>query len=456
MKETIAIELLDRALAHQRDGRFGEAAAIYRDVLSLDRQNFDALHLLGVLRYQEGRHNKAIDLIGRAIARSPTSAAAHRNLGQAYLASDRFDKAAASFERAVALDPRFAEAFNALASARFLQGRHEESVAHFRRASEIRPEWAQPRLGLGRAFRASGATAAAIESFRAAWMVDPSSLDSAGELVAAIADLVQGESVTEPFTPIGLGSRKPFVSAVFCSIDASKRARAEALYRRLLSELPHEVLCISDASSLAEAYNRAIRRSRGDIVILSHDDIDILAPDFAGRLVRHLETFDAVGVIGATEMTGPSWNWSGHPNLRGWITHRADAAPTLYAGLVSVRPVAPVKVVDGVFIAARRNVFKSIPFDADTFDGFHLYDIDWSYRASAKGFKLATAGDLLLVHESRGNFGDEWRDCAIRFCDKHDVAAPKAPRREIFEAALGGDDELRSFYRIVAENLTDP
>jgi len=46
----------------------------------------------------------------------------------------------------------------------------------------------------------------------------------------------------------------------------------------LLGDEPYEIVAVRDARSLAEGYNRGVARSSGDIVILSHDDIEFLDP----------------------------------------------------------------------------------------------------------------------------------------------------------------------------------
>ncbi len=40
-----------------------------------------------------------------------------------------------------------------------------------------------------------------------------------------------------------------------------------------------------------------------------------------------------------------------------------------------------IQALDGVFMAMRRKVATSIPFDEALFDHFHLYDLDFSFRA---------------------------------------------------------------------------
>jgi len=57
---------------------------------------------------------------------------------------------------------------------------------------------------------------------------------------------------------------EPRISVLICSIDADKYARVTANYQRLLSGHPHEIIGIHDARSLAEGYNRAVQKSRGE------------------------------------------------------------------------------------------------------------------------------------------------------------------------------------------------
>jgi hypothetical protein len=214
----------------------------------------------------------------------------------------------------------------------------------------------------------------------------------------------------------------------------------------VLHGLRHEVLVFRDARSLAEAYNRGIARSAGEIVVFSHDDVDVLADDFAARLLRHLALVDVVGVVGATRMSGPLPIWAGHPHLRGWITHRPRGGAEWHVDLLDHRPLArEVVVLDGVLLAARRSVLSRVAFDAVAFDGFHGYDVDWSWRAAQAGFRLAAAGDLRVVHESRGRFDATWQRYADRLCAKHGLAPSSPPPPPYYQAVLQRPEEVNAF-----------
>src|SRR6516162_4354363 len=84
------------AYAHDRAGQRDRAEALYRKVLQKAPDHADALHLLGLIAHERGRHQRAIRLIEQALAILPDFAAAHVNLGNALRAAGRRKEAAES------------------------------------------------------------------------------------------------------------------------------------------------------------------------------------------------------------------------------------------------------------------------------------------------------------------------------------------------------------------------
>jgi glycosyl transferase family 2 len=237
-------------------------------------------------------------------------------------------------------------------------------------------------------------------------------------------------------------SESPEVSIIVCSIDADKFARASANYRALFGGHAIEIVGIHDARSLAEGYARGIARSRGARLILSHDDIEILTLDLATRLDHHLAAFDLVGIAGTTRVVGGKWAAAGDPYVFTLVTSPDPEAGGFVTMMLGGGPlvVPGIAALDGVFMAMRREVATAIPFDAETFDGFHLYDLDFSFRAHRGGFRLAVCRDIVLIHESTGTYDAAWEDYRRRFEAKHrdalaSVANPKTGARAAFKAA---------------------
>lgn len=128
-------EVLAIATQHHRAGRLQAAEQIYREILSVVPDQPDALHLLGVLALQAGRHGLAVQYIGRAVELQGNAADFHSNLGSAYRGLGKSPEAAACWRRALELEPNFAEAHYNLGNAFSDLDNLDDAVACYRRAS---------------------------------------------------------------------------------------------------------------------------------------------------------------------------------------------------------------------------------------------------------------------------------------------------------------------------------
>ena len=84
---------LTSAIEMHRAGQLAPAARLYQKALADATDDADALHLLGVVRHQQGDHAGAVELIGRALALRPNVPGFHANLAEAYRALGQWDRA---------------------------------------------------------------------------------------------------------------------------------------------------------------------------------------------------------------------------------------------------------------------------------------------------------------------------------------------------------------------------
>ena len=213
------------------------------------------------------------------------------------------------------------------------------------------------------------------------------------------------------------------ISFVICSVDAAKFAGVERSLARALDGAPHEIVGIHDARSLCEGWARGLKRARGDAVVFCHDDITFHAPGLSARLGRHLARYDIVGIAGTRRCVGMDWSEAGIDDAQGAIVEdRGDGAYFRFYGADaddSGCAAGGMQALDGVFIAARRDAIEDVGFDAATFDGWHGYDADLTFRAHLAGCRLAVALDIPVVHHSR-NLPDLARmRYHLRFADRH-------------------------------------
>jgi tetratricopeptide (TPR) repeat protein len=166
-------EALANAVQHLQAGELQIAEQIYRQILAVDPDQADALHLLGVIAFQMGKHEFAIKYISRAIDLDGTESAFHSNLGNAFKAQGKLDEAVASYRRALELRPDDAGAYNNLGSALQAQGKLDEAVESYRWALKLNPDHVEARGNLGNAFQNQGRLDEAIEAYRRALELNP-------------------------------------------------------------------------------------------------------------------------------------------------------------------------------------------------------------------------------------------------------------------------------------------
>jgi tetratricopeptide (TPR) repeat protein len=131
--------LLRRAVAQHQSGKLPQAIAAYRQVLTVDPRNPDALHMLGVALAQAGRPLDAVPLIQRALETYPNNGLVHLNLANALSALQRYAEALASYQRAAELAPQNAALHGAVCRAALMVGRHAEVLASSERALRLQP-----------------------------------------------------------------------------------------------------------------------------------------------------------------------------------------------------------------------------------------------------------------------------------------------------------------------------
>jgi protein O-GlcNAc transferase len=178
--------LLNQALDALNNRRFKEAETLFRNVLSKDANNFDALHILGIVCSENGkvleaenffltalsidsgfpplfynyglflakqkRYQESIEHYDKAIGLHPNYADAHSGRGNALLELRRCDDALAAFDKALALKPSLENAWLGRGNVLAQLGRHDDALAAYDRALALKPSLENAWLGRGNVF----------------------------------------------------------------------------------------------------------------------------------------------------------------------------------------------------------------------------------------------------------------------------------------------------------------
>jgi tetratricopeptide (TPR) repeat protein len=153
-----------RAIAFHQKGELARARAAYEEILKVDPQHFDSLHLLGVIAAQTDNPSKAIELIGKAVAvaaNNPAAYAAYGNLGSAHVDLKNLEAALVNFSKAIALNPDFAAAYYGRGNVQRAYKQFDAALSSYNRAIALSP-------GLAEAYSCRGLVLCELKQFAAA------------------------------------------------------------------------------------------------------------------------------------------------------------------------------------------------------------------------------------------------------------------------------------------------
>jgi tetratricopeptide (TPR) repeat protein len=166
--------LLRQAFRAHQEGDFALAERLYADVLQYCPDEFDALHMLGLLRYQRGHLADALRLIAAALERNGEWADAWSNLGLVLEAQGRVADALTCYDKALALKPDHADVLNNRGIALNQLGRRAQALASFDVAVTAAPGHIHALYNRATTLMGLGRYEEALASFDAALAAQPS------------------------------------------------------------------------------------------------------------------------------------------------------------------------------------------------------------------------------------------------------------------------------------------
>ena len=189
------IAVLEEAIRRHQSGQLREAEAFYREVLSREPDNADALHYLGVLAGQAGHHDAAIDLIRKSLAIRPDDSEARLNLANSLALhalslqrAGQSEQAIALLRESLSLEPQNADTCMHLGIALHDAGKLDEAIAALRRAVELNPRSADAHNNLGNLLQEKGKLIEAVDCFGKSLLLRPEHAEALNNLGNALRE----------------------------------------------------------------------------------------------------------------------------------------------------------------------------------------------------------------------------------------------------------------------------
>ncbi|SCA55144.1 conserved hypothetical protein [Candidatus Terasakiella magnetica] len=167
-------QTLNLAVQHHTAGRLSQAKGLYEQVLSLQSDQPNALHLLGVVAHQMGKNDIALNLISQALKIMPRFAEAYNDLGVVFQSLGDYRKAEEAQRKAIKLKPEYPDAHNSLAVSLKEQGKLKQAVTSFKKAISLNANFVNAMGNLAMAYQGLGEFDKAIKQINNGLSIAPS------------------------------------------------------------------------------------------------------------------------------------------------------------------------------------------------------------------------------------------------------------------------------------------
>jgi hypothetical protein len=163
--------------------------------------------------------------------------------------------------------------------------------------------------------------------------------------------------------------------------------------------LDFEILSSFQSSQfgLSKIYNELALQAKYDNIIFMHDDLFFESLNWGNRVINILNNH-SIGLVG---LMGSIFK-SKHTSI--WTA--CDSSLYRNSTTSTFHDFSEVAIVDGCFLAMRKNVFQSHRFDENLL-GFHGYDLDISLNIIRR-LKVVIANNIIFSHLSNGCKSKNW------------------------------------------------
>ena len=262
---------LQRAVELHQQGKLDQAEYIYRAIAPSQTGHADALHLLGLLKHQQGRNAEALDCITSAVKAKSTNFFAWSSLGLVHSSLRQPEQALVHYNKALAINPNYADALNNRGNVLRDLGRPAQALASYDQALAINPNAIETLYNRGNALAELGRMEEALAGFERTLALKPDLVEALTNRGGALLELKRPQEALascdqaialRPGDPVAHDNRGSALRAL------GRAAEAVASYDKALASrsdfpeaLSHRGDALRDLARAEEAlasYDRAI------------------------------------------------------------------------------------------------------------------------------------------------------------------------------------------------------
>ncbi len=223
------------------------------------------------------------------------------------------------------------------------------------------------------------------------------------------------------------------LTVVYCTRKTNPSHTEHIIKTSGLHDKIQVIEIINNGESLTKSYNRGLAQATNNTVVFCHDDITIETKQWGYKLLKLFTNnpdFGIIGVAGSKYLPISGKWWENPKKMYGRVQHTHEGKTWLSTYSPDLgNELESVVVCDGLFFAIDKTRIKN-NFD-ETVEGFHFYDVDFSFSNYLKGVKVGVTTTIRVNHKSIGVTNEEWEVNRKAFSIKYEDELPVTIKRTV-------------------------
>jgi predicted O-linked N-acetylglucosamine transferase (SPINDLY family) len=181
------------------NGNLNESKKLCLKILKEEPENFDILHLLGIISFKLEDYKNSADLIAKAVTINPKDAEAYNNQALVLKKINKLEDAIESLNQAIKIKPDFIQAYNRRGHLLVELNQLDDALENFNKAIEINPNFAEAYNNRGNILNKLNRHTESIESYDKAISINPNFAEAYNNRGGVQKDLKLYEAAHESY-----------------------------------------------------------------------------------------------------------------------------------------------------------------------------------------------------------------------------------------------------------------
>jgi len=194
--------LLKQGIFLHKKNSLDEAKKIYKDIIEIEKENFQAIHLLGVIFFQQKDYDQGIEFIEKSLQINNKNYSALNNLGNIFLELKKYPEAIEKYKKALNLNKNYTAAIYNLGNTYKAISKYKIALEYYYKAIISDPKFFDAYYDYAELLERTGRTEDALIYYSKLLELSPEYPYLLGSIVRSKLSICQWKSLDEEIEKI--------------------------------------------------------------------------------------------------------------------------------------------------------------------------------------------------------------------------------------------------------------